>query len=715
MHSPLQILKDKFGYESFRFNQAEIINTILQNQDAFVLMPTGGGKSLCYQIPALLFPGLTVVISPLIALMKDQVDALRVNGIKASYLNSSLTAEESSVVYEQLERGELKLLYIAPERLFNNGGQFIDFLKSIQVSLFAIDEAHCISHWGHDFRPEYRMLSSLKNDFPAVPIIALTATADKLTRDDILDKLQLETDKVFISSFNRPNIHYFVEPKRGMYEHLVDYLVQHRDDSGIIYVLSRNSTEALAAKLNRDGFSAQPYHAGLTSDCRKASQDLFAKDEIKIIVATIAFGMGINKSNVRFVIHADLPKNIESYYQETGRAGRDGLKSDAILYYSGGDVIKLKKFAMVEGNPEQSRIMLRKLAQMASLCEVSACRRKTILNYFDEEALDNCASCDICLSSREKFDGTMIAQKALSAVASLGSRYGLTYTIDFLRGSKSEKIKEAHKKLKTYGLGNDISKEDWFRYLHELIFMGYLQQIGSEYPILALTEKSQIVLQGKEQVFLVKTISKKETALAEKPYEKELFNELKIIRNNWARQENVPAYIIFSDATLHELATYLPQTQEEIKKISGFGEVKLAKYGQPFLNVVVAYCAKHGLASKILEKIPKRERQIKVKRETDSETKTISYNFFKNGKTIPEIAMIRGFNFSTIESHLAFYILEGKIKVTNLVPLDKIPRITDALKKHGPYPLSSLKEALGEDVSYGEIRAVINHLRISES
>ncbi|MFA5188418.1 MAG: DNA helicase RecQ [Patescibacteria group bacterium] len=711
MISPSQILKDKFGYDSFRFNQAEIIDTILKNKDAFVLMPTGGGKSLCYQIPALILPGITVVISPLISLMKDQVDALRVNGIKASYLNSSLTEAEYSAVYEQLKQGELKLLYIAPERLFHNNGQFMDFLKTIKVSLFAIDEAHCISHWGHDFRPEYRMLSSLKKEFPTVPIIALTATADKLTRDDILNKLQLDTDKVFISSFNRPNIHYFVEQKRGMYEHLINYLAQHRGDSGIIYVLSRNSTENLAAKLSSDGFFAKPYHAGLTNEARQECQDLFAKDEIKIIVATIAFGMGINKSNVRFVIHADLPKNIESYYQETGRGGRDGLKSDAILYYSGGDVVKLKKFAMVEGNPEQSRIMLRKLSQMASLCEVSACRRKTILNYFGEEAPEYCDSCDFCLSSREKFDGTMIAQKALSAVAELGSRYGLSYTVDFLRGSKSEKIKEAHKKLKTYGLGNDISKENWFGYFHDLISLGYLNQTGSEYPILGHTEKSQLVLQGKELVFLVKTISKKDSVLSEKPYEKELLDELKIIRNKWARQENVPAYIIFSDATLLELATYLPQTEQEIRKISGFGDVKLAKYGQPFLNVLVAYCAKHGLASKISEKIPKRER--KAEREVETETKNISYDLFKNGKTILEIAEIRGLNPSTIESHLVFYILGGKLQVTDLVPLDKIPRITAAIKEQGQYPLAPLKEALGEDVSYGEIRAVINHLKVS--
>jgi len=614
MITPAQILKERFGYEEFRFNQEEIINNVLQGRDAFVLMPTGGGKSLCYQIPALMLSGLTVVISPLISLMKDQVDALRMNGIKASFLNSSLSADECSCVYRQLNCGDIKLLYIAPERLFNNSCQFIDFLKSLNVSLFAIDEAHCISHWGHDFRPEYRMLSSLKENFPIVPIIALTATADELTRADILDRLQLNTSKTFISSFNRPNINYFVEPKKGMYERMVSYLSKHKDESGIIYVLSRNSTERLAEKLEDDGFSAKPYHAGMPKELRQESQELFARDDVKIIVATIAFGMGINKSNVRFVMHADLPKNIESYYQETGRAGRDGLKSDAILYYSSGDVAKLKSFAMVENNPEQSRIMLNKLSQMATLCEVNACRRKTILNYFGEQTGEFCGSCDVCLTDREKIDGTAIAQKALSAVSDLQNRFGLTYTVDFLRGSKAEKIRELHKELVSYGVGKDISKEDWFHYLKELISMGYLQQTGNEYPILALTGKGENFLEGEDSIFLAKNIfhssveEKKQKTVSDRPHEKGLFEELKIVRGLWAKREKVPAYIIFSDATLLELATYLPQTEQEIKQISGFGNIKLAKYGKPFLNVVVEYCKERGLTSKISEKTPKRTR-----------------------------------------------------------------------------------------------------------
>lgn len=713
MGKALQILQSKFGYESFRFNQEQIIETLINKQDAFVLMPTGGGKSLCYQIPALMFPGLTVVISPLIALMKDQVDALKINGIKAAYLNSSLSSSESAAVYNELRQSNLKLLYIAPERLFSGGDQFLSFLQTLDISLFAIDEAHCISHWGHDFRPEYRLLSALKKEFPTAPIIALTATADKLTRDDILDKLQLKNAQTFISSFNRPNIHYTILPKRGMYDQLLDYLSEHRDDSGIIYALSRNSTESLVEKLRRDGFSALPYHAGLTSDIRKSNQDSFVRDEVKIIVATIAFGMGINKSNVRFVIHTDLPKNIESYYQETGRAGRDGLKSDALLYYSGGDVIKLKNFATIEGNPEQTRIMLRKLAQMSALCESNNCRRKSILNYFGEETADNCSGCDICLNTQEKFDGTVLAQKALSAVARLENRFGINYVINVLRGSKSIKIKTVHKSLSVYGIGKDISQDEWYKHFQDLVFSGFLQQVGSEYPVLAVTAKGLAVLQGKERVLLVKRSLQIKKSFAERPYEKDLFDELKNVRNNIAKQENIPAYIIFSDATLLELATYLPKDKEEISRISGFGEVKLARYGQTFLSVVTAYCSKNNLESKITEKVQRREHSSKASREVETETKTVSYNLFKDGKTIFEIAELRGFAPSTIEGHLAFYVQSGRLKVTDLVAAEKISQIIDAIKTHGDSSLGTLKVVLGESTSYGEIRAVINHLKQS--
>ncbi|MBP6859784.1 MAG: DNA helicase RecQ [Candidatus Magasanikbacteria bacterium] len=708
---PLDILQNKFGYNSFRANQEEIILRTLDKKDSFVLMPTGGGKSLCYQIPALIFKGLTIVISPLIALMKDQVDALRVNGIEAAYLNSSTTTEERSDIYRALEAGRLKLLYVAPERLFGEG-QFLNFIKKYPISLFAIDEAHCISSWGHDFRPEYRELARLKKEFPGVPTIALTATADKITADDIVAKLALRNPQTFISSFNRKNIYYYIEPKRNMYPRLLNYLIKHHDDAGIIYALSRQSTEDLSRKLTADGFKALPYHAGLSQEKRSRHQAQFLKDEVKIMVATIAFGMGINKSNVRFVAHVDLPKNIESYYQETGRAGRDGLKSEAILFYSGGDVIKLRKFATIEGNPQQSKIMLHKLAQMADLCEMSVCRRQKVLAYFGEQIEGNCQSCDVCLGNFEQFDGTVVAQKILSAVARFDTPHGLTYLVDFLRGSKSEKIKLYHRQLSTYGIGADISKEDLFSYIKNLIGLGYLEQSGAEYPVIKLTKKSTAVLNGTEKVTMIRAVGKKEnTTYQELPFEKELLVTLKDLRAHIATQEQVPAYIIFSDATLLELATYLPQNQDEMRKISGFGEVKIAKYGQDFLSAVVSYCKDRNLVSKILEKIPKRESRSKTDQKTENNTRAVSLDLFKKGNTVAEIASIRQLSPSTIEAHLIFYVEDGRLKITDLVSDEKISRISGAVEKYGHFPIFPLKESLGEDVSYGEIRAVISHLK----
>ncbi len=709
MTAALHILQNTFGYSEFRHRQEEIIQTVLAGHDAFVLMPTGGGKSLCYQIPSLLLDGLTVVVSPLIALMKDQVDALRLSGIAAAYLNSSLDPNERDTIFEQLRQKKLKLLYISPERLFGNEQSFISFLKKLPVALFAIDEAHCISHWGHDFRPEYRLLSALKHEFPNVPTIALTATADDLTRDDILKKLELKNPRVFVSSFNRENISYTVEPKRNHYDRLVRYLHKHRDDAGIIYALSRQSTERIAAQLTIDGFKAIPYHAGLNAETRQLHQEKFVRDEVKIIVATIAFGMGINKSNVRFVIHVDLPKNIESYYQETGRAGRDGLKSEALLFYSGGDVIKLKNFATVEDNPAQTTVLLRKLDQMAALCEATNCRRKILLNYFGEDAPDSCGNCDNCLTEFEQVDGTTIAQKVLSAVARLDSHYGMSYVIDFLRGSRSEKIKDEHRQLPTYGVGAELSKEEWYRYIRELVAQKYVQQTGSEYPILKLTTKSPAVLNGTEKVFFNQVISTKESDEDEPPYENELFSRLKRVRATLAAAENVPAYIIVSDASLVELATYLPNNEIELRKMSGFGDTKVARYGSDFIQTVTNYCHVHQLSSRVDQKIPTTSsapRRRTKAATTTSTTQQESLDLFQTGFSIAEIAARRELSPGTIEGHLAHFVALGTLRLSDVVSPHKIKLIESAIQKHGALALTPIKQELGDAVSYGEIKAV---------
>ncbi|WKN43764.1 DNA helicase RecQ [Tunicatimonas pelagia] len=707
--SLLPTLEKYFGYTAFRENQREIIETILAGQDTLVLMPTGGGKSLCYQIPAILLGGLTVVVSPLISLMKDQVDALRLNGIKAAYLNSSLSPEEQQQVFRQLRQQELKLLYLAPERLIDAENRFITFLKSINTSLLAIDEAHCISQWGHDFRPEYRMLADIRKALDDVPTVALTATADPVTQQDILDKLQLRQPKVFISSFNRENIYYQVAPKRQSYAQLLDFLAERRDQSGIIYVLSRASTEDLAERLTQDGFPAKPYHAKLASQVKEKHQDEFLKDEVPIVVATVAFGMGINKSNVRFVVHMDLPKNIEGYYQETGRAGRDGLASNALLFYSYADVIKLQGFVEVAGNQEQSRVLREKLQQMAIFADLRSCRRKFLLNYFGEEAPDYCGSCDVCRNDYKTFDGTVIAQKALSAVARLGERFGGGYVIDFLRGSKSEKIWQEHKQLKTYGAGADVSKKDWHRYLNDLLRLGYLQKSDDKFPTLQLTEQSWSVLKGQEKVTLVEIAEPEAITIksSAKPMDEHLFSLLKGLRRQLAQDENVPAYVIFSDATLQEMATYLPTQPEDLPHISGFGEVKIAKYGSAFLDEINQYCTEHDLDSRMSQLRRRSRKKQAAKPKTDTKQRT--YDYYQQGKTIAEIARARNLSTNTISTHLAYFVQNGSVDVTKLVDPATITKIEDAIYVHGNRALKPLKDSLDDSISYDEIRLVIAH------
>ena len=715
-----EILKHQFGYDSFRLHQHQAIEAVLQKKDCVVLMPTGGGKSLCYQIPALMLGGLTVVISPLISLMKDQVDALKNTGVEAAFLNSTQSAAQQSKVFRAIANKKLKLLYVAPERLLQAGDRFIEYLKETDISLFAIDEAHCISSWGHDFRPEYLQLAKLKAHFPTTPVIALTATADKLVRRDIIDKLEMHNAALFVSSFNRPNISYTVEPKRNSYGQLLDYLGRHKNDSGIIYCLSRASVDNLAENLREDGFSALPYHAGLDKQVKERHQDLFLRDEIKIIVATIAFGMGIDKSNVRFVVHMDAPKNIESYYQETGRAGRDGLQSEALLFFSWGDIAKLKSFAQVDGDQAQTNIMLKKLNQMGEFGDLKSCRRKFLLNYFSEETKDICGSCDNCTTDYERFDGTIIAQKALSAVKRLDERFGAQYTIDFLRGSQSKTIRAEHKLLKTYGVGADIAKDNWFDYIKDLLSQGYLQQTEGQYPVLKLTEKSTAVLKGTEKVDLIKVKirQEKKTSLVsdtEYEYVSDLLADLKKVRAVIAKKEAVPPYVVFSDAALVGFATYLPETSGELLKMSGVGDLKLEKYGKAFLKEIRRYCDIHHLESRMHLQAVKRKRTTKTRTKAGgsrNDTANASLAMFKSGYSIAEIAEARGLAAGTIEGHLARFIENGDVKVEQLVEPHKIGPIKKAiLKLKAGGAAAPVKEFLGDDYSYGEIRAVLMSMR----
>ena len=698
-------LKHNFGFNSFKSVQEDIVNTVLDGRDCLVLMPTGGGKSLCYQLPATLLPGVTIVVSPLIALMKDQVEGLIENGIAANFLNSSLEPEEAYEIERSLLAGDIKLLYVSPEKLVTP--TFQNFLKQIEVSLFAIDEAHCISSWGHDFRTEYTKLGRIKKAFPKVPIVALTATADKITRKDIVTQLSLKNPKIFITSFDRPNLSLTVLPGRKRIQAIVDFVKQHPKDSGIVYCLSRKQTEKVAEALQRENVKADHYHAGLNSQIRPQTQEDFIRGNSQVIVATVAFGMGIDKSNVRFVIHHNLPKNIEGYYQEIGRAGRDGLPSETILFYTMADVVLLKRFAIESGQPE---LQIAKLERMQQFADALICRRRILLSYFGEHTEKKCGNCDVCKNPPEIMDGTDIARKALSAIYRLKENVGTHILIDVLRGSSCQEIiMNGYDKIPTYGAGKDITPPDWQHYLLQMLNMGFFDIAYDQNYNLKITPAGKEVLLGKKKVEFV-TLETIEQRAAERvkagkqkserqSTDEEMFEILRELRRGLAKRQDIPPYLVFNDATLTEMVDQKPMSKEAMKKITGVGDKKYNSYGKIFITAIADY-------------IQTRDKDGK---KTQGTTQQITYVYYQKGMPVAQIARERDLKPQTIYSHLAELYEEGySIDLKKFITAHDLKKIMEEIKENGvPAQLKTLYKKFDGKFDYHKLKLAIAHYRVN--
>jgi ATP-dependent DNA helicase RecQ len=708
-------LKDVFGYGSFRPLQEEIIRASLAGRDVFALLPTGGGKSLCFQLPALVRPGLTVVISPLIALMKDQVDALVANGVAATFLNSSLTEAERSTRWRGLNNGDYRLLYLAPERLMV--GTLIDDLRRWGVNCVAVDEAHCISEWGHDFRPEYRQLRELRGRLPAdVPFMALTATATGRVREDIVEQLHLHEPGIFVASFNRPNLTYRVAPKASGYRQVLDFLRARPKEGGIIYCASRAGTESLASKLVEDGVKAAPYHAGLDAKERSRNQEAFLRDEVRVVCATIAFGMGINKPNVRFVIHHDLPKNLEGYYQETGRAGRDGLPGECLLLFSAGDVTKQNVF-IDEKPDEQERARAREqLQQMVHYAEISECRRAALLDYFGEEFPENnCGACDNCLSPRATYDGTLAAQKLVSCVYRIkqksGFSTGLNHVVAVILGGDTEKIRQwGHDQITTYGIGTEHSRNEWGAIARELMRLGYLRQSTGQFPTIEVTAEGFAALKDRRPITLTKPMEAarpRVDRVGDIACDELLFEKLRQLRKRLADEQGVPSYIIFGDTSLRFMARQYPVRPEEFRRVSGVGETKLKAYGAAFLEEIAAHLQSNPRQifadDSFSASAPTAVKKTRGELMNDTVRETLK--LFRAGAAPEEIAHNRDLVSSTIYGHLASALEAGEaLDIERLFTAAERQAIEAAFEQAGWATLSGAHTLLGGRVDYGRLR-----------